>query len=257
MGRFHPPHNGHVFLITYAARQCQSLTIILCSLPDEQIPGAMRKQWLADLFPHAHVAHITTANPDATRDKPHATTIWAETIIQLCAKPIDSIFGSESYIYPLAKKLNAHPVLVDPERNHVPIGARTIMSSPLIYWPFLPQIVRHYFLLEIYIISKNRRAAERLALWITRRYQATYIHANSDPSSSLANTTVAENRVPIIIYSNITRTNTRVGFYHPLYLIIPPGGAITHIDDSAHMRMLPFCGMRRATRRILRTKYNL
>ena len=49
LGKFMPPHAGHVSLIEAARRLVDELTILVCSLPDDPIPGQVRLEWMRGL----------------------------------------------------------------------------------------------------------------------------------------------------------------------------------------------------------------
>ncbi|HNV70453.1 MAG TPA: adenylyltransferase/cytidyltransferase family protein, partial [Candidatus Ozemobacteraceae bacterium] len=42
IGKFLPPHRGHQFLIDFARRHCRKLTVLVCTLQREPIPGRLR-----------------------------------------------------------------------------------------------------------------------------------------------------------------------------------------------------------------------
>ena len=46
LGKFMPPHAGHVHLCETARRLVDQLTILVCWLPDDPIPGPLRLQWM-------------------------------------------------------------------------------------------------------------------------------------------------------------------------------------------------------------------
>ena len=50
LGKFLPPHQGHVFLGQFARHHCDRLTILVCSLDRDPIPGALRFAWMQELF---------------------------------------------------------------------------------------------------------------------------------------------------------------------------------------------------------------
>ena len=59
IGKFMPPHAGHLRLCAVAAAQVDKLHVVLFSKPSEPIPGALRLEWLRELLPTAHLAHVT------------------------------------------------------------------------------------------------------------------------------------------------------------------------------------------------------
>jgi len=55
LGKFMPPHAGHVTLVQSARALVDELTILLCSLPDDPIPGEQRLDWMRRLFPDCRI----------------------------------------------------------------------------------------------------------------------------------------------------------------------------------------------------------
>ena len=47
LGKFMPPHQGHVLLCDFARAYCETLTILVCSLESEPIPGRLRHAWMS------------------------------------------------------------------------------------------------------------------------------------------------------------------------------------------------------------------
>ena len=48
LGKFMPPHAGHLFLCEVARARVDQLTVLLCSHDAEPIPGDLRAAWMAD-----------------------------------------------------------------------------------------------------------------------------------------------------------------------------------------------------------------
>ena len=55
LGKFMPLHAGHVALIEAARRLVDRLTVLVCWLPGDPIPGELRLLWLRDMFPHCRI----------------------------------------------------------------------------------------------------------------------------------------------------------------------------------------------------------
>lgn len=50
IGKFYPPHKGHMYLIDTAIANCQNLHIIICALPEENPNGTIRYRWLKEMY---------------------------------------------------------------------------------------------------------------------------------------------------------------------------------------------------------------
>ena len=183
IGRFMPPHNGHRFLIDFARNYADHLTILLCSFQSEPIAGEMRYRWLCELFPSVRIVHITERNPDAARDRPNATHIWADTIRTHVAGDIDMLFASEDYGRTLAELIGARYIAVDPLRHLVPISASELRRDPWTHWRHLPSIVRPYFVRRVVVAtpppaelptSAERRHGSQIVQRLTEHFRTPF-----------------------------------------------------------------------------------
>ena len=73
VGKFFPPHRGHKHLIDVASSQARRLVVIVCSKPDETIPGELRAAWMREIHPGAEVMRI-----DDVFD-PDDSAVWQPT----------------------------------------------------------------------------------------------------------------------------------------------------------------------------------
>jgi len=145
LGKFLPPHDGHVLLCEVAQARVDVLTILVCSLPDDPIPGALRTEWMRALFPGARVVHHDAVVPQVPDDDPNFWPIWRSIVKAAHPEAIDYVFASESYGAQLASEVGAtfHPV--DPERIMVPVSGTTVRADPFGNWHFLPAPVRSHY----------------------------------------------------------------------------------------------------------------
>jgi len=70
LGKFMPPHRGHLRLIDQARRRVEGLTVLGATRACEPIPGALRYRWMCELFPTLDVRHLTDENPSEFRGRP-------------------------------------------------------------------------------------------------------------------------------------------------------------------------------------------
>ena len=144
-----PPHNGHRYLIDFARSFCSDLTVFVCTLRSEPIPGELRFAWMQELFPSVAAVHITEEIPEAARSQSGAHEIWASSIRRHMSADPRYVFASEEYGVGLAAALGARFVPVDPRRTLFPVSAGMIRSDPLSHWEYLPGPVRPYFACRI------------------------------------------------------------------------------------------------------------
>lgn len=155
IGRFMPPHAGHQYLVDFGRNMCDRLTVLVCTLSAEPIPGELRYRWMQELFPDVHMVHITEEIPEASKDSPTAIPIWAETVRAYLAAPPTYVFASEDYGAPLAAELGARFVPVDPARRQFPVSATMIRENPFANWDYIPEPVRPYFLRRVSVVEAH------------------------------------------------------------------------------------------------------
>ena len=162
IGKFIPPHAGHLRLCAVAAAQVDALHVILFSKPHEPIPGALRLAWLRELLPYATIAHIAKDHP-VNYDDPDAWDYWVNAIRGVLPRAPDVVFSSEAYGGELARRLGARHVAVDPGRWQVPISATQIRADPMAHWDYLPAPVRPYFVRRVAIVGAECSGKTTLA----------------------------------------------------------------------------------------------
>jgi NadR type nicotinamide-nucleotide adenylyltransferase len=185
IGKFLPPHRGHAFLVENALREVERLTVLVCSLPGEPIPGERRVAWLREMFPGAEVLHHTEPNPSQPHEHPRFWELWTASIRRLVPSGPDLVFSSEDYGDELARRLGARHVMVDRARRRFPVSGRRIREAPLEFWDFLPECVRPEFVRRVAVSGPEstgkttlaRRLAEHLGTAWVPEFARGYLEA--------------------------------------------------------------------------------
>ena len=131
LGKFLPPHAGHLHLLDFAQRMADELCVVVGTLAAEPISGALRHAWIRELAPAAQVLHLTDENPQHPAEDPDFWGIWRRSLERILPAPVDLVFASEAYGETLAEVLGARFIPVDLERTALPISgtARTMRTS--------------------------------------------------------------------------------------------------------------------------------
>jgi HTH-type transcriptional repressor of NAD biosynthesis genes len=175
LGKFLPPHAGHQYLAQFAENFVKRLTILVCSVAREPIPGALRHRWMQELFPRARVVHVNEELPQEPADHPQFWDIWREVVLQAAGAPIDYVFASEDYGPRLAAEVGATFIPVDPARAMVPISGTAIRAEPLKHWQYLPPCARPYFVKRVCLFGPESTGKSTLARDLALHYQTTYV----------------------------------------------------------------------------------
>lgn len=186
LGKFLPPHAGHVYLVETAAARVDELVVLVCSLAAEPIPGALRHAWMSELAPRGtRVVHVTDENPSFPEEHPAFWEIWAGTVRRACPEPIDVVFTSEPYGDELGRRLGARHVAVDPERRAFPVSGTALRADPMACWAFLPACVRPWYARRVVVTGPEsvgkttlaRDLAARLDTALVPEYGRAYVDA--------------------------------------------------------------------------------
>lgn len=131
IGRFHPPHLGHSFMIDWAAQRCDDLVVFVNTRDGEMVPGELRSGWLAELHPDVTVVEVRH-DLDTDFDDESLWARWMELLRSRWPRPTGPhvVFSSDAYVSELARRFGAESVVVDAERRTVPISATQIREAP-------------------------------------------------------------------------------------------------------------------------------
>ncbi len=175
-GKFMPLHDGHIYLLSFAQRSVHRLTIIVCSLKNEPIPGEIRYQWVKQMFPEANVIHHYDEIPQDPSEDPNFWQIWEDTIKRHCpGEEFDCLFGSEDYGWKMAEKMGIQYIPVNRVRSLVPISGTEMRTHPLKNWEFLPRVVRPYFLKKVCIVGPESVGKSTLAKKLAEHYGTVHV----------------------------------------------------------------------------------
>ncbi len=178
LGKFLPPHTGHMHLIREGARQVDKMYVLMCSIEREPIPGYLRYRWMQKIFaqePHIQIIHVTDENPQTPIEHPDFWKIWAGTFDRNLPQKPDIFFSSESYGFDLERELGIRHILVDAARTTVPISARYIRQEPFRYWDFIPDAVKPYYTKKIVLTGPESVGKSILAEKLAAHFQTTWL----------------------------------------------------------------------------------
>jgi len=175
LGKFYPPHAGHLHLIDAARAKVDRLTVLVGSLKRETIPGERRVEWLRELRPDVEFVPLTDENPQLPHEHPRFWEIWTESIRRLVPAGPDLVFSSERYGEELARRLDARHVLVDLDRAAVPVSGSAIRENPFAHWEHLPPPVRPWFVARIAIVGSESTGKTTIARALAERWKTAWV----------------------------------------------------------------------------------
>lgn len=151
LGKFMPPHAGHIALIEAARELVDELTVLVCWLPDDPIAGPERLAWMEQLFPDCRIVGHGEVVPQEPDESPDFWPIWRAIIREAHPEPIDYLFAGEAYGTELARQVGGLFVPLGGrflEMHADPLSGLTaskVREDPAETWNLLPAPVQSHY----------------------------------------------------------------------------------------------------------------
>ena len=174
IGKFYPPHLGHIYLIRTAAAHCRQLTVGVLGSSAESIGIAERVAWLRETFADAPHVRIVGALDDVPIDYT-SPAIWAAHVAvmrqavqeanRVCgqAPTVDAVFTSERYGQELARQFDSAHVCLDQTRSLYPVSGTAVRADPVAQWPMLPPAVQAGLALRVVVLGAESTGTTTLS----------------------------------------------------------------------------------------------
>lgn len=181
LGKFMPPHAGHVTLIQSARALVDELTVLLCSQAGDPIPGELRMSWMRELFPDCRLLWNSAEAPQQPSDDVNFWPKWKEIIARHHPEPIDYVFAGEPYGAELARHIGGIFVplggrILNADQNGIGgLSGSMVRISPWSYWDYLPHPVRSHFALTICLHGIESVGKSSLAERLSAHYSTTLV----------------------------------------------------------------------------------
>ncbi|HEY2644233.1 MAG TPA: AAA family ATPase, partial [Galbitalea sp.] len=180
IGKFYPPHNGHLALIQRAAARSTHLAVIVMASQLESIPLSDRVHWLRQ--DTAALDNVTVLGiPSNAPVDYEAEIAWVANVEAMRAAlrlanihRIDAVFGSEPYIAELADRFDASAVLDD--RTLLPMSGTAARADLAGEWMSLPPATRRGLATRIIVVGAESTGTTTLTTALHDHYRARFPH---------------------------------------------------------------------------------
>lgn len=178
LGKFFPFTLGHKHLIDSGLEQCEKLTVLICSLKSENIPGELRFSWLKEVYkkePRITIKHCSEELPQYPEEDQNFWNIWIDVAKRYCPSDIDVILTSENYGDTYAKYLGINHYMVDIDRKTVPISGTKVRGNPLKNWKFIPTEVKPFFVKRVAIMGPESTGKSTLTENLANYFNTNFV----------------------------------------------------------------------------------
>lgn len=158
IGSFRLPTTGHTYFLRKAASFCEVLTILVCTLPNEQYDPELRYQWICEELKdlsNVIIKHVKTNNPEQPSEHPNFWDIWRDTVLNNIDYPnnLEVILSSEEYGYKLSEVLKCKHQPIDILRKNVSICSTDVRHNIMKNFDYIMNSAKGYFTKKILILG--------------------------------------------------------------------------------------------------------
>jgi NadR type nicotinamide-nucleotide adenylyltransferase len=171
LGKFLPPHYGHVYLGDFARHFVKDLTIVVGTLESEPIPGRLRYEWMKQLFPGANVVHLDEELPQDPSEHPDFWQLWKTALEKILPCRPEVVFASEPYGQKLAGVLGGRFIPVNPDRSIRPVSGTAVRVDPYKHWELIPPPVRAWYTKRVCVFGPESTGKSTLTQDLAKHFQ--------------------------------------------------------------------------------------
>lgn len=178
IGKFMPLHKGHEALIDFAAKNCDHLTVLLCSSKNEPIPGGKREEWLSQHYSQNnieiyHLQYDEAELPNTSESSKDVSKVWSEKIKEILPN-INRLFSSEPYGEFVAHFLGIEHQTFELNRASFPISATDIRKNPFKNWDLISEAAKPHFVFKVAIVGTESTGKTTLTEKLAAHFNTSF-----------------------------------------------------------------------------------
>lgn len=180
IGKFYPPHNGHIHMIEKAADLTDKLVVIVLGHSFQKFNPEVRAEWIREAIGYREDVKVIGMWNNAYDDY-EDDNVWLDhdhimkaAMRQAGIVKLDYVFSSEDYGYRMAEMMNATHVPIDIERNTFPISATMVRGDLYAHWKNIPIPVRRALGTRIIMVGAESSGTTTLTQDLATHYGERY-----------------------------------------------------------------------------------
>lgn len=181
LGKFYPPHNGHLYLIDTALENSETVHVLVSHNPKQSIPGKVRVKALREIYKDNSNVIIHSGDDRGMPQYDYECktldefySYWVPFVHQFVDN-LDVVFTSEDYGDDFARYLGIEHYLVDKERIKFPVSGTKVRTNPFDNWEFIPKEIRPYFVKRIVIMGPESVGKSTLTERLANHFNTNFV----------------------------------------------------------------------------------
>lgn len=172
LGKFMPVHEGHLHLIRTAQQYVDHLTVLVCTVKREPIPGHLRYEWMRRSLPGVNVIHVTDEVPSYPHEHADFWNIWTKLLRHYIHPGTGVVFSSEDYGDEIAERLGIDHIRIDRERI---TSGTMIRNDAFGNWEHVPDAVKPYYVKRVVLTGPESTGKTTLARRLAEHFNTTWV----------------------------------------------------------------------------------
>lgn len=180
IGKFYPPHNGHIHMIQKAAELTDKLVVIVLGHSFQKFNPEVRAEWIREAIGYRKDVTVVGMWNNAYDDYDD-DNVWLDHdhIMKAAMRragitKLDYVFSSEDYGNRMAEMMNAVHVPIDIARNAFPLSATMVRGGLYSHWSDIPNSVRKTLGTRIVVVGSESSGTTTLATDLAAHYAKTF-----------------------------------------------------------------------------------
>jgi HTH-type transcriptional repressor of NAD biosynthesis genes len=180
-GKFLPFHKGHEALISFAMKNCDFLTVLVCCSDKENILAEIRKSWINKTFITSKNIDVKTFNyleselPNTSESSQEVSKIWSEKF-KIIFPNYHLVITSEEYGNYVASFMGIKHIAFDIPKQFFPISATAVRNDIFTNWKFLPDSVKPYFAIKVVVLGTESTGKTTLTQQLAKHFNCSSVN---------------------------------------------------------------------------------
>lgn len=175
VGKFLPPHSGHIALIRKATEVANHVDVLLVVAPSDAYLPMQRALAIYEEFSHVDLRVHIIDNIDADADTPENNRLWADYTETILGYSPDVVVASEEYVYGWARAMNANAFLFDKERVEFPASGTLCRANAYSMKDYLPDSTARFMQPRIVVLGAESTGTTTLSKQLAEYYNTVMV----------------------------------------------------------------------------------
>jgi HTH-type transcriptional repressor of NAD biosynthesis genes len=178
LGKFMPPHFGHVFSVETALAHCDKVHLLVYTMKGEPLEGFSRYDALRSHFISEDRLIITWVEknlPQEPHEDPNFWDIWKHQVESDVQEKIDCFFGSENYVKTMGEICNCDHFIVNIDRKIVPISGTSCRENTSDEWEYIIPEFRHKMVKKICFVGGESTGKSTITKAMAKVFMTNYV----------------------------------------------------------------------------------